>query len=161
MLCNYQNNVFSRDLSRSIIHFRIIQCVEVLLWQSGLRIWHCQCCGLGLIPGLGTSTYYWCGQKKRKKLYDVLNDQISLIQDSSTNLLCGGVLFYGFLAAGGLGGPHPRHKDVPRGCILCHSCGNTRSLAYIVSAGLHSLCFLPWHFLSLKASNVAKCPQQP
>ena len=26
------------------------------LWFSGLRIQHCYCSGLGLIPGLGTST---------------------------------------------------------------------------------------------------------
>ena len=35
--------------------------VGVFLWVSGLRSWHCHCCGLGhccgvgLIPGLGTS----------------------------------------------------------------------------------------------------------
>ena len=24
-------------------------------WLSGLRIWHCHCCGAALIPGSGTS----------------------------------------------------------------------------------------------------------
>ena len=45
---------------------------EVLLWLSGLRIQLCrcsslnQCCGMGLIPGLGTSTCCRCGKKKKK-----------------------------------------------------------------------------------------------
>ena len=29
---------------------------RVFLWCSRLKIWHCHCCGKGLIPGLGTST---------------------------------------------------------------------------------------------------------
>ena len=43
------------------------------LWCSGLRIQHCHCSGvghchgMGLIPGLGTSTCYRCGKKKLKK----------------------------------------------------------------------------------------------
>ena len=46
---------------------------EVLLWHSGLRIWHCHysgsgcCCGVGLIPGLGTSACRGSGQKKKRK----------------------------------------------------------------------------------------------
>ena len=43
----------------------------VLLWHSGLRIWCCHCsvsgscCGVGLIPGLGTPTYCGCGPQKK------------------------------------------------------------------------------------------------
>ena len=46
----------------------------ILWWFSGLRIWRCHCCGsnyccgTGLIPGLGTSTYCGCSHKKKKKL---------------------------------------------------------------------------------------------
>ena len=36
-------------------------------WHSGLRIWHCHCCGAGLIPGPGTSTCHGLGQKQTKK----------------------------------------------------------------------------------------------
>ena len=32
---------------------------------SQLRIQHCCCHGIGLIPGLGTSTYCKCGPKKK------------------------------------------------------------------------------------------------
>ena len=45
----------------------------VLLQLSGLRILHCHCssldccCGLGLIPGPGTSTCHGCSQKGKKK----------------------------------------------------------------------------------------------
>ena len=44
------------------------------LWLSGLRIQHCHCnglgycCGMGLIPGLGTSACPRYGQKKSPKL---------------------------------------------------------------------------------------------
>ena len=43
------------------------------LWHSGLMIWHCHssglshCCGAASIPGLGTSSSYGCGQKKKIK----------------------------------------------------------------------------------------------
>ena len=46
---------------------------RVLLWHSGLRIWHChwcgsgRCWGIGLIPGLGTSTI--CGHGQKKKIH--------------------------------------------------------------------------------------------
>ena len=39
----------------------------VLLWHSRLRIWHCHCNSLGLIPGLGTSTCHKCIKKKRRR----------------------------------------------------------------------------------------------
>ena len=52
----------------------------VPLWLSGLRIWCCHCCGWGhccgldLIPGMGTSTCHGCGQKgKRKKWGKIRN----------------------------------------------------------------------------------------
>ena len=41
---------------------------------SGLRIWHCHCCGSGYncgtgsIPGPGTSTCYGCAKEKKKEL---------------------------------------------------------------------------------------------
>ena len=44
--------------------------MKVPLWPSGFRIWCChRCaigctCGVGLIPGLGTSTCCGCGQKR-------------------------------------------------------------------------------------------------
>ena len=46
---------------------------RVPLWCSKLRIWCCHCSGLGhhyglgLLPGLGTSTCHRCSQKKKKK----------------------------------------------------------------------------------------------
>ena len=40
-------------------------------WLSGLRIWHCHCCGLGVLPGLGTSACHGSSSpkptKKKKK----------------------------------------------------------------------------------------------
>ena len=48
-------------------------CFRVFLWLSRFRIsrYHCSssdpCCGMGLIPGPGTSTCYGRGQKKKKK----------------------------------------------------------------------------------------------
>lgn len=35
----------------------------VLLWHSELRVWHCHCSGLGLIPGQGT---YVCCRYSQK-----------------------------------------------------------------------------------------------
>ena len=46
----------------------------VLGWLSGLRIQHCpcsglgHCCGVGSLPGLGTSTWHGCGEKNKIKL---------------------------------------------------------------------------------------------
>ena len=43
-------------------------------WLSGLRTQHCHCCGsgyccgVGLIPGLATSTCYGCGQERVKSV---------------------------------------------------------------------------------------------
>ena len=43
------------------------------MWHSGLRIWHCHCngsggcCGVGSIPGPGTSTCLKHSQKKKKR----------------------------------------------------------------------------------------------
>ena len=45
----------------------------VLLWHSGLRMYHCHysssghCCGVGSIPGAGTSTHVTRAAKKKKK----------------------------------------------------------------------------------------------
>ena len=36
----------------------------VLWWLSGLRIWHCHCCGSGLIPDPGSCS---CTAKRKKK----------------------------------------------------------------------------------------------
>ena len=37
------------------------------MWCSGLRIQLCHCRHLALIPGSGASTFFWHGQKKKKK----------------------------------------------------------------------------------------------
>lgn len=45
-----------------------------LLWHSEFRIWHCQCsssghcCGMVLLPGMGTSMCHRYGLKKEKKI---------------------------------------------------------------------------------------------
>ena len=45
----------------------------ILLCLSGLRMGHCHCsgwghcCGMGWIPGPGTSTCLGCGRKRKKK----------------------------------------------------------------------------------------------
>ena len=39
----------------------------VPLWHSGLRTWCSHCYGMGLHPGLGTSTCSGAGKKKKKK----------------------------------------------------------------------------------------------
>ena len=51
-----------------------------------LQLWHRPQLLLGVYPGLGTSVYHGCGQKKILSFF----------------------LFFGFL------GPHPRHVEVPR-----------------------------------------------
>ena len=50
-------------------------------WLSGLRIWHCHCCGSGSIPGQGTSSCLRCGKKKEKR-------KRNLIHSSPTPRLC-------------------------------------------------------------------------
>ena len=37
-------------------------------WLSGLRIQHCPCCSVGLIPGPGTFLSCWHSQKQRKDM---------------------------------------------------------------------------------------------
>ena len=52
---------------------------EVPGWCNGLRIHCCNSCGtgctcgLGLIPGQGTSTYCGCCQKKKEYIHDVVH----------------------------------------------------------------------------------------
>ena len=53
---------------------------------SGLRIWHCHCCGsgycrsAGLIPGLGTSACHGHAKKSDKKLKtELLRDNIAFM----------------------------------------------------------------------------------
>ena len=46
--------------------FKVIKGVP--WWLSGLRIRHCHCCGMGLIPGLGTFTGHGHSKKKIAKL---------------------------------------------------------------------------------------------
>ena len=47
--------------------------VGVPWWYSGLRVWHCHCCGSGhccgasSVFGLGTSACCWHGQEKKSK----------------------------------------------------------------------------------------------
>lgn len=47
--------------------------MEVPMWYSVLRIWHGHSCGTGCncgtgsLPGLGTSTFCRCNEKKKKK----------------------------------------------------------------------------------------------
>ena len=38
----------------------------VLVWLSGLRIWCCHYCGMGLIPGPGTFTCHRCSQENKQ-----------------------------------------------------------------------------------------------
>ena len=42
------------------------QLTGVPLWLSGLRIQHCHCCGMSLVPGLRSSTCHGQGQKQQK-----------------------------------------------------------------------------------------------
>ena len=39
----------------------------VLWWLSRLRIWHCHCCGLSLVPGPGTSVCRDVAKERKKK----------------------------------------------------------------------------------------------
>lgn len=61
--CVQLNAIFHHSLE-CILQFDIIITIkiflEVPLWQSGLRIWHCHDCGTGSIPGPGNSTYHGC-----------------------------------------------------------------------------------------------------
>lgn len=67
----------------------------VLLWLSGLRIQCCHCstlshcCDTGPVPGPGTSTWWGCGQKKKKtpkKPLPLLSCLIYLVYHSPINL---------------------------------------------------------------------------
>ena len=48
-------------------------------WLSGLRLWHCHCCGCGyccdsgLIPGLGNSACCRYSQKKKKEKRSIIS----------------------------------------------------------------------------------------
>ena len=56
--------------------------LEVLLWNTGLRIQCCHCSslghchGAGLIPGPGTSTYLRCSQKKPKYKVKIFSSSV-------------------------------------------------------------------------------------
>ena len=65
-------HILTNFTTNSLFWTTNIKIFLVLLWHSGLRIWHCQgnglgyCCGVGLIPGPGTSTCHGCSQNKIK-----------------------------------------------------------------------------------------------
>ena len=40
--------------------------IRVFWWCSGLRIQHCHCCGLGSIPGLGSTTCHRHSQEEQR-----------------------------------------------------------------------------------------------
>ena len=45
----------------------IEKCTGALRWHRRLKIWHCHCRGVGLIPGPETSICCGCSQKRKKK----------------------------------------------------------------------------------------------
>ena len=57
----------AKHFKKEIMLIRREEKREVILWCSGLGIWHCHCCGAGMISGLGTSKSHRLGQKKKKK----------------------------------------------------------------------------------------------
>ena len=65
---------------------------SVPLWRSKLRIWHChcsgsgQCCGVGSIPGLGTSTYSRHGQNFLKNFLSATPPQVECRPDQAPEL---------------------------------------------------------------------------
>lgn len=78
-LLNYFILVISRSQNR--IHFviqakctflKIGDFMGVLLWWRGLRIQHCHCYGIGLIPGPGASICHGTGQKKKMDKFSSL-----------------------------------------------------------------------------------------
>ena len=59
-------------------------------WCSRLRIWHCHSCGVGLIPGLGTSARLRHGQKikmKKKKKVSRSSLVVQWVKDLVLSLL--------------------------------------------------------------------------
>ena len=51
-------------IRKILMNLIVLKIKSIPWWPSGLRIWHCHCCGLGhcygtsSIPGPGTSTFY-------------------------------------------------------------------------------------------------------
>ena len=97
----------------------------VPLWLSGLRTRprHCCgsgcCCGVGSIPGLGTSTYPRCSQKtngnKTKTPFGLLLK----------------FLFFIFMAAPtAYGNSWARELNLSSSCNLCRTCSNARHLIH-------------------------------
>ena len=64
---------FCSTIEFFMLIFNNLQLPGIPLWCSGLRIQYCHwgglgcCCGNSLIPGLGTSTCSWHGQKRKTK----------------------------------------------------------------------------------------------
>ena len=48
-----------------VLYKNLYYLLRVPWWLSRLRVWHCQCCGVGLIPGPGIPTC--CGYGKKSK----------------------------------------------------------------------------------------------
>ena len=51
----------------SYSQWRVQEKLGVPWWLNGLRIWHCRCCGVGLIPGPGIFMCRRCKKKKKRK----------------------------------------------------------------------------------------------
>ena len=66
LLFEFQSLELSSSLEYST---KIKNYLGVPLWCSGLRMWHCQCCGAGSVLGPETSAYHGCGQKKFESEY--------------------------------------------------------------------------------------------
>lgn len=72
--CNPVYSVFIKAYSCNIYDKNIclpFLILKYLFWSSmvdqWLKIWHCQCYGVVLIPGQGSSASHRCGQKKINK----------------------------------------------------------------------------------------------
>ena len=50
-------------------------------WVSRLRIQHCHCCGMGSVPGLGTSVGHGCSKKKKERKRKKETKKPSCVQD--------------------------------------------------------------------------------
>ena len=67
-LFSYRNypKVMAKEENESSLQTEGRYLVGVPLWYSRLSIWQCHCCGVGSIPGPGTSTCHRHHQKKKK-----------------------------------------------------------------------------------------------
>ena len=122
--------------------------MEIPLWHSALSIWYCCSCGSGCncgvssVPGLGSSSCHWCGQKKKI----ILNRRSRVFFFLFFSHTCGIWKFPG------------QGSNPSQSCDLCCSCSKARSLTHcatvVTPINRYVLVYMMWYQVGIAKIQV-------